>query len=90
MVLSTTTKTASMKSITNQNQGGGSKKAGLPFSVGRDSWFRSFQTTSGSRNTLADYGTPVVFGLRHTRNPNVNISRPIGSVMTPNSYWNMF
>ena len=30
MVLSTTTKTASISSITNQDQGGGSKKAGLP------------------------------------------------------------
>jgi len=30
MVLSTTSKTASISSIVNQNQGGGMKKAGLP------------------------------------------------------------
>ena len=30
MVLSTTKKTSSISSITNQNQGGGDKKAGLP------------------------------------------------------------
>tara|TARA_B100000900_G_scaffold320456_1_gene279681 strand:- start:7865 stop:8056 length:192 start_codon:yes stop_codon:yes gene_type:complete len=38
MVLSTTKKAASVASITNQNQGGGSKKAGLPYLVGRSSW----------------------------------------------------
>lgn len=38
MVLSTTKKAASIASITNQNQGGGSKKAGLPYLVGRSSW----------------------------------------------------
>ena len=38
MVLSTTNKTASISSITNQNQGGGSKKAGFPYIIGRSSW----------------------------------------------------
>jgi hypothetical protein len=38
MVLSTTKKAASIASITNQNQGGGPKKAGLPYLVGRSSW----------------------------------------------------
>lgn len=38
MVLSTTRKTASISSIVNQNQGGGERKAGLPYQVGRDSW----------------------------------------------------
>ena len=38
MVLSTTKKAASIASITNQNQGGGSKKAGLPYIIGRSSW----------------------------------------------------
>jgi hypothetical protein len=38
MVYSQTKKTASIASITNQNQGGGSKKAGLPHTIARDSW----------------------------------------------------
>ena len=38
MVYSQTKKTASIASITNQNQGGGNKKAGLPYLVGRESW----------------------------------------------------
>lgn len=38
MVLSTTKRTASVSSIVNQNQGGGEKKAGFPYQVGRSSW----------------------------------------------------
>ena len=38
MVLSTTKRTASISSIVNQNQGGGERKAGLPYQVGRDTW----------------------------------------------------
>lgn len=35
MVLSTTTRTAAISSIVNQNQGGGERKAGFPYQVGR-------------------------------------------------------
>ena len=38
MVLSTTNKAASVASITNQDQGGGPKKAGLPKQVGREAY----------------------------------------------------
>ena len=38
MVHSQTKLTSSISSITNKKQGGGSKKAGLPYQVGRDSW----------------------------------------------------
>lgn len=37
MVLSTTKRTSSVASIVNQNSGGGSKKAGLPYQIGRES-----------------------------------------------------
>lgn len=87
MVLSTTKKTASMDSITNQNQGGGSKKAGLPYQVGRNHWFCIALKTHPTRNTLYDFGSPLVFGLRHTVNPNVNISRPAWSTLHPVPYW---
>jgi len=88
MVLSTTKRTSSIDSIINQNQGGGDKKAGLPGTTGRDYHFPISLKTHPTRNTLYNYGSPVVFGLRHTRNPNVSISRPIGSTLTPNPYWN--
>ncbi len=42
MVLSTTKRTASISSIINQNQGGGEKKAGFPYQVGRTSWSSIF------------------------------------------------
>ena len=89
MVLSTTKKTASMDSITNQNQGGGSKKAGLPYQVGRNHWFGIALATHQTRATLYDFTNngQVVFGLRHTVNPNVSISRPIGSTLHPVPYW---
>ena len=46
MVYSQTKRTSSISSISNRNQGGGSKKAGLPYLVGRDSWTSiAFKTT---------------------------------------------
>jgi len=39
MVLSTTKRTSSISSIVNKNQGGGEKKAGLPYIVGRNHWY---------------------------------------------------
>lgn len=38
MVLSTTTRTSHISSIVNRSQGGGEKKAGFPYQVGRDTW----------------------------------------------------
>ena len=37
--MSKTTRTAYIDSITNQNQGGGNKKAGMASLVGRNRWF---------------------------------------------------
>jgi hypothetical protein len=83
MVYSQTKRTASVASITNQNQGGGSKKAGFPYLVGRDSW-----------TSIAFHGTKQFLdanrqGLQFTMNPKVRQSRPVG--MTPSagrSYFN--
>jgi hypothetical protein len=88
MVLSTTKKTASIDSIINQKQGGGPKKAGLPYQVGRDYHFPIALAVHPSRNTLPDYGNPVVFGLRHTRVHHKAL-KPIGSTYTPNTYFSM-
>jgi hypothetical protein len=80
-------KSLGSNSETNYNQGGGDKKAGLAYQVGRNSWFMPAMNNAGSRNTL--YTFNGVFGLRHTRNPNVRFSRPIGSTLTPTPYWSM-
>ena len=88
MVLSTTKRTASIDSIINQKQGGGPKKAGLPYQVGRDYHFPIAMAVHPSRNTLPDYGNPVVFGLRHTRVHHKAL-KPVGSTYTPNTYFSM-
>lgn len=83
MVYSQTKRTASIASITNQNQGGGSKKAGFPYLVGRDSW------TSIALHGTKQYLDEAKGGLQFTLNPNVRQSRPVG--MTPSagrSYFN--
>lgn len=73
MVYSQTKRTASIASISNQNQGGGSKKAGFPYLVGRDSW-----TSIAFRRIPQNLSI-----LQMTMNPNVRQSRPIG--VTPSN-----
>lgn len=63
--------------ITDQNQGGGDKKAGLPKMVGRDSW---------TSVNITDRPLSV---LQFTVNPNVTISKPIGSSYRPNTYFHI-
>ena len=75
MVLSTTKRTSSVASIVNQNQGGGNKKAGFPYIVGRDSWvsrfIRSTDPIHGKCCKRGDVAQTMVF----TR----NTVRPIGN-----------
>jgi hypothetical protein len=75
MVLSTTRRTAAIDSITNRNQGGGNKKAGFPYMVGRDQWssvfFKAVDPVHGRCCNLNKIGTTLIF----TR----NTTRPIGS-----------
>ena len=71
-------------SITNSNQGGGNKKAGFPYQVGR-SW----------RTSIAFHAVDPISGhccglgsLRVMRFPLAHISRPIGR-NNATSYWNI-
>jgi len=83
MVYSQTKRTASIASITNKNQGGGSKKAGFPYLVGRDSW------TSIALRGTKQFLSETDKGLQFTLNPKVRQSRRVG--MTPSagrSYFN--
>jgi hypothetical protein len=52
MVLSTTKRTASISSITNQNQGGGMKKMGLTPQIGVDQWSRTAYSNTGKIQPL--------------------------------------
>jgi len=71
-----------------QSQGGGSKKAGFPYIVGRDSWSSIY--LNGSQNAvLSSRGCCSLKKLQFTVNPNVNQSRPIGSTYSPNTYYHI-
>jgi len=72
---------------TNGNQGGGDKKAGLVPMKNAPVMRWTALNVAQTRNTL--YTFNGIFGLRHTRNPRVRFSRPIGSTLTPNTYWDM-
>ena len=80
MVLSTTKYTASVSSITNQNQGGGSKKAGFPHTIGRDSWtsvyLQSVDPVHGKCCSLNKFQT-LRFTNRVSQNLPVNMSHGI-------------
>ncbi len=69
MVYSQTTKTASISSITNQNQGGGSKKAGLPHLIARDAY--ASVHLKGTSQKMSVLKMPLT--------TNVSQSRPIAS-----------
>jgi hypothetical protein len=84
MVLSGTKKTSNIRSIINQNQGGGDKKAGFPYQIGRDQWASIFFDTC---NPLASGGCCNLKNLQFTKLPLANISRPIGAGAYPNVYW---
>ena len=75
-------RTTYMSSITNRNQGGGSKKAGFPAQIGRESWTNIFianNVVAGRCCKIKDYNKLM---------PLVNFSRPIGRVNNVD-YWHV-
>jgi hypothetical protein len=73
--------------LTNQFQGGGDKKAGFPYQVGRIQW------TEIALKTCDPTSSQVCCNLvlwNTTKLPIANISRPIGSNLRPNPYWKIF
>jgi len=64
-----------------QQQGGGNKKAGLPYQVGRTHWTPIFLGCSNYHTSCCQLKQ-----LQLTANPNVRLSRPIG-IITKNGYW---
>ena len=77
MVYSQTKKTASIASITNQNQGGGSKKAGLPHTIARDSW--TSVAMRGTSQRISVLKMPLTTTTRQ--------SRPVGVRPGATSYF---
>jgi hypothetical protein len=78
MVYSQTKRTSSISSITNQPQGGGSKKAGFAHTVGRDSWTSIYM--KGTAQNLKTLTMPLT--------TTVSQSRPIGTRPGAAGYFN--
>jgi hypothetical protein len=70
--------------FTVQNQGGGNKKAGFPYQVGRDHWVSIYLN---SCNPTSRLNCASIKCLQFTVNPKVIVSRPIGSTYVPNTYF---
>ena len=65
----------------NRNQGGGDKKAGFPYQVGRISWTAIALGTDSLQRRCCSLRQ-----LQITANPNVRQSRPTGSTVNV-PYW---
>jgi hypothetical protein len=77
MVYSQTKRTSSVSSITNQAQGGGNKKAGFPYLVGRD-----------SAASIGFHGIPQKLSiLQMPLTTSVSQSRPIGVTPSAGRYY---
>jgi hypothetical protein len=82
--------------LTDQNQGGGDKKAGIPFQIGRPaSTYKSEAYDYGIRKPLTGQDSrgvpipfPYVWNPTFGTYPLPNISRPIGST-SRNPYWRL-
>jgi hypothetical protein len=75
MVLSGSKRTTYMSSIVNRNSGGGPKKAGLPYQIGREAYTAIHMGGSSALGVrFSGYGLNRV---ATTANPNVKASRPI-------------
>lgn len=64
----------------NSDQGGGNKKAGFPYIVGRNAWSNIYLGTNTVGNCCS------LNRLKITANPRVRQSRPMGSSITT-PYW---
>lgn len=71
-------------STINQNQGGGNKKAGFPYQVGRTAWSSIYLMSNNYGVRCCKLST-----LKFTANPNVRQSRPTGSPVDNNTYWKL-
>lgn len=73
--------------FTNQNQGGGSAKAGFPYQVGRNSWVSIRLGVDPTASTAS--GCTSLRCLQFTVNPKVSQSRSIGSSVATNRYFHI-
>jgi hypothetical protein len=72
---------------TTQSQGGGNKKAGFPYQVGRDSWASiALNSCDTQREKMTCASLKC---MQFTVNPKVSQSRGVGSTYSPNTYFHI-
>ncbi len=81
MVLSGPKKVSQMSSHVNASQGGGSKKAGLYSSVGKDSWTNVAYGGKIGNCTNTKNCCMTLACMQTTRDPLTCASRPVGSLV---------
>ena len=85
VLMNASKKVRNLQSISNQNQGGGNKKSGIPYQVGKNSWTQIFipnVNNSNSTNSCCTLNNRNTFFF-----PFASVSRPIGRSANE-SYWN--
>jgi hypothetical protein len=85
VLMNASKKTRHTSSISNQNQGGGSKKAGFPYQVGRGQWTSNFIQAC---KPLSSTPCCTLTATNTTLFPLTNISRPIGRSYNA-KYWHI-
>ena len=88
VLMNGSTKARNVSSLVNQNTGGGNKKAGLVYQVGRGSYA---SVVMGTKTGVVNNNCCSLKKLQLTVNPNVKLSRPVGSVLgnSGNTYWSI-
>lgn len=74
-----------ISSVTNQNQGGGNKKAGFPYQVGRTMWSNIYM---GTKPPAMGMACCSLKSYQINKLPMATVSRPIGRTGNA-SYWNI-
>jgi hypothetical protein len=70
-------------------QGGGAKKAGFPYQIGRSSWSSIAFLTCNPDKEYNSRPCASLKCMQFTTHPNVHQSRPIGSNYYPNTYYHI-
>jgi len=70
----------------NQKQGGGDKKAGFPYVIGRTAWSSVHMNVCDPVNKSCCTLNTYILGFKR---PTSSISKNIGSTYTPNTYFSI-
>ena len=87
VLMNASQKARNIQSICNRDQGGGSKKSGIPYQVGKNSWTQIF-IPNVNNNSYSTIGCCTMNDRNTFVFPFASISRPIGRSANER-YWNI-